>query len=195
MPGLNGTGPKGEGPMTGQGDGYCIIKKDSNNPNIIEGLIGSASKKITQSLFNERSGRINKNLKEVLMPGGDGTGPAGYGSMTGRAAGYCADYSTPGYANPMGGRGFFGRGRSGFSGRGYRNMYYATGLPGISRFDRGYPARGDVANAPYPNAQHQITPEQEIDMLKNQAKYMKEDIDNVNKRIKELEKKPTADEK
>jgi len=35
------------------------------------------------------------------MPGGDGTGPAGMGPMTGRAAGYCAGYPVPGYMNPV----------------------------------------------------------------------------------------------
>ena len=44
------------------------------------------------------------------MPRGDRTGPMGQGPMTGRAAGYCAGYSVPGYSNPLGGRGFFGRG-------------------------------------------------------------------------------------
>lgn len=38
------------------------------------------------------------------MPGGDRTGPAGFGRMTGRAAGYCAGYSVPGYMNPIPGR-------------------------------------------------------------------------------------------
>ena len=38
------------------------------------------------------------------MPRGDGTGPAGMGPMTGRAAGYCAGYPVPGYMNPVGGR-------------------------------------------------------------------------------------------
>jgi len=45
------------------------------------------------------------------MPGGDRTGPAGMGPMTGRAAGYCAGYNVPGYMNPAGrfaGRGAFG---------------------------------------------------------------------------------------
>jgi len=35
------------------------------------------------------------------MPGGDRTGPAGMGPMTGRAAGYCAGYPVPGYLNPV----------------------------------------------------------------------------------------------
>ena len=40
------------------------------------------------------------------MPAGDGTGPLGFGPMTGRAAGYCAGYPVPGYMNPIPGRGF-----------------------------------------------------------------------------------------
>ena len=38
------------------------------------------------------------------MPRGDRTGPAGAGPLTGRAAGYCAGYSTPGYLSSYGGR-------------------------------------------------------------------------------------------
>ena len=30
------------------------------------------------------------------MPRGDGTGPAGFGPLTGRGAGYCAGYPVPG---------------------------------------------------------------------------------------------------
>jgi hypothetical protein len=44
-----------------------------------------------------------------MMPAGDGTGPLGLGSMTGRAAGYCAGYPVPGYMNPVPGRGFWNR--------------------------------------------------------------------------------------
>ena len=44
------------------------------------------------------------------MPVGNGTGPLGLGPMTGRAAGYCAGYAMPGYANPIPGRGVWGRG-------------------------------------------------------------------------------------
>ena len=73
------------------------------------------------------------------MPGVDGTGPAGFGSMTGRAFGYCAGYSLAGYVNPIGGRGYFRRGRGGNGGRGYRNSYHATGLTGWARYYRGHP--------------------------------------------------------
>jgi len=40
------------------------------------------------------------------MPAGDGTGPLGFGPMTGRAAGYCAGFPYPGYMNPAAGRAF-----------------------------------------------------------------------------------------
>ena len=40
------------------------------------------------------------------------------GPMTGRAAGYCAGYSVPGYVNPVSGRGGFGYGRGGGRGLG-----------------------------------------------------------------------------
>ena len=62
------------------------------------------------------------------MPFGDGTGPAGWGPMTGRGAGYCAGYGMSGYANPMFGRGGL-RGGGGFRGRGYRHRFFAAGIP------------------------------------------------------------------
>lgn len=72
------------------------------------------------------------------MPGFDGTGPRGQGAMTGGGRGYCVA--------PIGGTGRgFGRGvsagvRSG--GRGWRNCFYATGLPGWMREQRGMQAFG-----------------------------------------------------
>ena len=41
------------------------------------------------------------------MPRGDCTGPMGMGPMTGRAAGFCAGFGMPGYANHIQGRGFW----------------------------------------------------------------------------------------
>lgn len=124
------------------------------------------------------------------MPGGDGTGPAGMGPMTGRAAGYCAGYGVPGYANPWGGRGFGfgGRGRGG-GGRGWRNRYYATGLTGWQRAATGYPAFGGAVAAAAPPAPFAptLSAEQEVDALKNQAEYFQDALDNIRKRIEELE--------
>jgi len=94
------------------------------------------------------------------MPGGDGTGPAGMGPMTGRAAGFCAGYGVPGYMNPIGGRGFYGRGAFG-RGRGWRNWYWATGMPGWARAGVGLPAWGGRlwgGYAPYYAAPYGVYP-------------------------------------
>ena len=125
------------------------------------------------------------------MPGGDRTGPMGMGPMTGRAAGYCAGYPVPGFANPFPGRGFgvgFGRGMGwgwwgrgrGF-GRGWAHPY-ASAYLGIPY---AYPYTGGVSYA-YPYAPG-MTSEQEVDMLKTQAENLKSSLEDINKRIGELE--------
>jgi len=62
------------------------------------------------------------------MPLGDGTGPLGFGPMTGRAAGYCAGYPVPGYLNPVPGRGWFGVGRGGFPWGWGRGRFFGRGF-------------------------------------------------------------------
>ena len=118
------------------------------------------------------------------MPRGDGTGPAGLGPVTGRGAGYCVGNPVPGYANPIGGRGYgFGRG----AGRGYRNRYYATGLTGWQRAGIGYPM-WNVHFPAVPYIQPYVpTREQEVDVLKGQSKYLEDELSGIQKRLKELE--------
>ncbi len=128
------------------------------------------------------------------MPRGDGTGPAGLGPMTGRAAGYCAGYSVPGFANPIFGGGGFGRGYGRFGGgrgggRGFRNMYYATGLPGAAGYNMG------IYNPNLAYAPPAMTASQEAEALKNQGKLMQDDLNALNERIKELEKLEAEKEK
>ena len=119
------------------------------------------------------------------MPRGDGTGPAGMGPMTGRSTGLCAGYPEPGYMNSIGGRGFGSRGR-GFwgrgGGRGWRNRFYATGLPGWAI--AGQPASADVSYAP---GMPTVRPEQELADLKQRAEYCENTLDRINKRIEQLE--------
>jgi len=117
------------------------------------------------------------------MPRGDGTGPMGMGPMTGRAAGYCAGYPVPGYMNPYGGRGGFG---GGWGGRGHRNWYRATGLPGWYRASVGMPAWGYPAAAPPVAAPP--SREAEAQLLKNQAEYLEGSLADIRKRLDELEK-------
>jgi hypothetical protein len=124
------------------------------------------------------------------MPGFDGTGPMGAGSMTGGGRGFC----NPGGAayGPMYGRGFgygygYGRGRgfrrgfgAGFGrgrGFGWRTFYPAWGA--------GYgPAYGPLYGNPYG-----MSSEDELQMLKNEADAIKSDLEGINKRIEELESK------
>ena len=135
------------------------------------------------------------------MPRGDKTGPAGMGPMTGRAAGYCTGNAYPGFVSPhppgfSGRRGFNRMGR----GRGHRHWYNRTGMPGWSRYEAGYPAWGEYA--PYPMYEdpymvEEIVPEQEKDMLLEQAEMLKQHIAEIETRLKELEKdsKPVKDKK
>lgn len=76
------------------------------------------------------------------MPAGDGTGPAGLGPMTGRAAGYCAGYPVPGFVNPAprGGVGY-GRFISPYGPSPYAAPYGAAYAPGGS-FPFGWCGRG-----------------------------------------------------
>ncbi|MBN2150241.1 MAG: DUF5320 domain-containing protein [Candidatus Lokiarchaeota archaeon] len=130
------------------------------------------------------------------MPGGDGTGPRGFGPLTGRGLGFCAGYNTPGYIQP--GPGFGGRfwGRGGGFGRGFGGGFgrgYGRG------FGRGYGGYWGVPLAPpagYPAAGVPVTPAQEVEMLRAQKQYLeqeqagvKEDLDALEKRIQELEKR------
>lgn len=134
------------------------------------------------------------------MPAGDRTGPLGYGPMTGRGAGYCGGYPVPGYANPIPGRGWFGfgrgfgRGRGWFGrggGRGWRHWYYATGLPGWARAGYGWPAFGFPA---YPY-EPELTPKEEMNMLKEQAELLQKDLKDIRDRISTLEKTQTKEKK
>ena len=117
------------------------------------------------------------------MPRGDGTGPNGMGPMTGRAAGYCAGYNTPGFANSFGGRGMgrggFGRGGGGRFG--HRNMYYATGVPGWMR----YGTQAPIAN-PWGAPAPAMTSQNEVEALRQQAEFLQQSLEGINKRLEEL---------
>ena len=117
------------------------------------------------------------------MPFGDGTGPRGLGPMTGRRVGYCAGYQGPGYVNLFLGRGWFGRGYFGrrrrLAGRGrfLRNRVYTTGMP--------YWGRGGYVYPPY---EEDLTVKDELDMLKDQAEFLKQQLKDIQSLINSLEK-------
>ncbi len=117
MPGFDGTGPLGQGPMTGRGQGFCALTVSEENPGEVKGFAGLPSVPVSHKVeYLENVG------KEVInMPYGDGTGPAGLRPMTGRAAGFCAGFPVPGYMNPV-------MRRAGF---------YSSGLPAVRPYGAG----------------------------------------------------------
>ena len=128
------------------------------------------------------------------MPAGDGTGPVGAGRMTGRAAGYCAGYGVPGYANPGPGFGM-GRGRGRGFGLGTRFGWGRGRGPGWGRgYGRGY-ARVPFYGAPYGYGTPYAPPawgdpparEDELDDLKAEASHLEGVLGDIQKRIQELE--------
>ena len=109
------------------------------------------------------------------MPGFDGTGPMGAGPMTGGRRGFCNAASIGYVPQPASGYGY-GRGLG--LGRGFRRGFG----PGIG-LGRGYAWGTPVYGQTYP-----ISATDEINMLRSQANDMKRALDDINKRIEELEK-------
>lgn len=108
------------------------------------------------------------------MPGGNGTGPMGMGPMTGRGMGYCAGLASPGYSN-------YGFGRGMGRGRGYRKMYYATGMPGFMR-DGAYASRYvPFASQPAEVSEKEFLQKQ-VDFLENQLKQVREQLSSVDEK-------------
>lgn len=112
------------------------------------------------------------------MPGGDKTGPAGAGPMTGRGAGYCAGFTQPGCANPYvpGRRGRMGGGFGRGGGRGHGGgRFWAQ----QSEFMQA-PPYSQAPNAPVPDQRDQAA------LLRREAKQLQEYLASIQARIDEL---------
>ena len=105
------------------------------------------------------------------MPGGDRTGPAGAGPMTGRGLGLCGGYGAPGFTEGGAMSRFARGGHSWGGGRGWRHWFHAAGLPGWMRFGAAPPST-----------------EQEKEALKGQAKWLEDELVVIRRRIEEAEK-------
>ena len=104
------------------------------------------------------------------MPGFDGTGPRGMGPMTGGGRGFCSPW------------------RIGAAPRGYGVPPRAGyGYPHYGWGGASYPFYGVPASAPgtIPFAP-QMTREQELDFLKNQAQAMRGQLEQIEARIQQL---------
>jgi len=106
------------------------------------------------------------------MPGGDRTGPLGAGPRTGRAAGFCGGYEMPGYANPVTG---FGRGMGFGRGRGWRFRGWAGS--GVSPWGA----------QPMYTGSGPVSPEQEKEILTQEAEALQRELNTINKRLSDLE--------
>jgi hypothetical protein len=132
------------------------------------------------------------------MPFGNGRGPSGMGPMTGRAAGFCAGYSLPGYANPIPGRGFWGSGFGRGGGRGHRRWFHATGLTGWQRTAYGYPyampygAYDDPYPAPY-SRQPGYSNEDHLNDLKQHARQLEGMLEDIRKQIDNMKTSAEAE--
>ncbi len=104
------------------------------------------------------------------MPGFDGTGPRGMGPMTGGGRGFCSSWgigtALAGYGTPP---------RVGY------------GYPYYGGAGAAYPSYGAPTSAPWaaPFAP-QMTREQELDFLKNQAQAMRGQLEQIEGRIQQL---------
>jgi hypothetical protein len=114
------------------------------------------------------------------MPRGDRTGPAGMGPMSGRAAGYCARFDMPGFANRawegnLGAEPGSSREKGSSGGHGWRHRFWATGLPGWMRRNS------------YHGFRQEMLPSSEKQLLKYQADILKSQLDMVKQRLNELD--------
>lgn len=113
------------------------------------------------------------------MPGFNGMGPSGQGPMTGHGRGYCI-MPLEDYKKQLAKRSI-----SGFCGfgRGWRNMYFATGLPGWARGKRNSCAFGMGT---------QINPDvyakNDFDLLKQEFELLKTRLDSLQEQISKTEK-------
>lgn len=54
MPGFDGTGPFGKGPMTGRGMGFCVLKESGKNTGALRGFAGAQGRPLTSNYYPMR---------------------------------------------------------------------------------------------------------------------------------------------
>lgn len=88
MPGFDGTGPRGAGPMTGRARGYCMLRNAGGESGHLRGLAGARGTPVDVEL-PER-----KEVTDMYM--GDSAGSAGQAG----GLGHPVRYPAPGYGRP-----------------------------------------------------------------------------------------------
>jgi len=107
------------------------------------------------------------------MPRGDRTGPSGQGPMTGRGAGLCGGYATPGFANPL------GRQRRPWGGGWQRGMGYGWG--GASSYRGFAPFSGYAVDLP--------TGKLQLLALQIEAEHLRTMLAQIESQVRDLEQR------
>ena len=120
---------------------------------------------------------------EYIMPRGDGTGPTGQGSFTGKGFGNCIQFGIPLLAGAVAG---IGRGRRG--GRGF--CFWGSVIAGAATTAYYLAGKGRRKSSANMNFKKTVmTPEEELSSLKNQAEVLENNLNEVKQHILELEQK------
>ena len=114
------------------------------------------------------------------MPGFDRTGPGGMGPMTGGGRGLCNHQGA--------GRSYRGFG-FGFRGDSPSWPYVGRGRGGMPRCRYPQASGRGAAYAMPPAASYQPTSGEELDFLKEQSMSVKRNMEEIERRIQELEKR------
>ena len=117
------------------------------------------------------------------MPGGDRTGPEGYGPRTGRGLGYCSGYDSPGFTKgtPRG-IGGFGRGM----GRGFGRGFWGRGRG--FRFRSFYPNPYNESVPYYQDINPEQSKDEEKSYLEGMIKSLESELEAVKNRLQKLSK-------
>lgn len=174
MPGRDGTGPTGKGPMTGAGSGKCMLRIPDNQDEPIRGFAGEAGRPI---LFDQKP---DKEKEEFEMPYGDGTGPTGAGPRGGRTRGTGRGGGVSERPDRSRRQDFPG---AGGCGRGRRNRFSKAGTTG----ERGSAGLGFGGGSGWSSpSDPDFAPEARLETLKAQARHLEEALDAIRKRIQSM---------
>lgn len=114
------------------------------------------------------------------MPKGDRTGPVGTGPRSGRMAGFCRGFNTPGYATASISVG---------SGMGMGRRYRCLGDPMVQ--GRGMQRRVFSGDPTVPNEGNQAAPPSRpgdnVEALKHRSRALQAELDALNEQVQALE--------
>ena len=69
MPGYDGTGPAGAGPMTGKGRGYCVMELPENEklPEIVSGVLSEMKEPVSHDASPDETAQLYSRLSQMQI--------------------------------------------------------------------------------------------------------------------------------